>query len=391
MSDTVLCAAQDCDEEFTQNTHNHIYHSPHCKRQEENRRRREMVSDITAAVSSMYMEDEEVEERLTYLRKENQRLARLVDKHKNGKAELVEAVYRGVTDSISKMNLKPITPPKNGTKKKGKEEVCNPWLSDWQLGKRTASYNSDVCAERIELFSDKILEITDVQRSDHPVKQCHVYLLGDIVEGEEIFQGQSHLIDSSLYGQIVRGIEITSDFLRRMLSTFDTVHVAGVIGNHGSAGGRNRRDWNDETNFDRLLYKLVSMLFAEEPRITFNIPDGFGERNFYAIDYIGDFGTLLIHGDQFSVPTSLHSYMKKILGWKSGSIPEHFDEVAAGHYHQDTKATFGTTVMRISPSPESDNTFAQEFMGAMGRPAQHLQFVVPSQGVSAEYTVFLDS
>src|SRR5262245_9286373 len=76
-------------------------------------------------------------------------------------------------------------------------------LSDWHLAKRTASYNSDVCEQRIEAYADKVLRLTALQRSDHPVKHLRAYLLGDLLEDELIFPGQAHLIDASLYRQVM--------------------------------------------------------------------------------------------------------------------------------------------------------------------------------------------
>jgi len=65
----------------------------------------------------------------------------------------------------------------------GDEEVAVAVLSDWQLAKRTSTYNSDVCEERIERLADRIIRLTNIQRADHPVDTLHVHLLGDIVEG----------------------------------------------------------------------------------------------------------------------------------------------------------------------------------------------------------------
>ena len=384
---TRACANPDCQETFTPNSHNQRYHSGACKRFVENIKRR-LPSPVAVAGGGDF--DDNITSQIEYLRKENKRLATALDKHKNATRELVEAVHDAAYKALSRLELTPVKAPTN-RRSSGTEEIANPSLSDFQLGKVTTSYNSEVCAERVDLYADKVLELTEIQRAHHPVNRAHVYLLGDIVEGEDIFPGQTHLIDASLYRQVVNGTRIVADFLRRLLSDFETVHVAGVIGNHGAlAGGSRGRKYNPETNMDRMLYKFVSMMFENDPRITFNVPEGMGERNFYTVDYVGDYGTLLMHGDQFCTPTSMHAYYKKILGWKTGAIKEKFDDVLIGHWHQNTKATFGTTILRIAGTPESDNTFAQEVLGVMGRPSQHLQFVHPSRGVTAEYDVMLD-
>ena len=390
------CAGPECFVEFEPVVHNQRYHDHQCKRNAENAaKRRAFTHDVAEALASTvakaYGADLDTDEQIDFLRKEVARLAKLVDKHKSTKSELVEAAYQGAFAAIDSMELPVVAGPKNLPKETNNTEVAVAVLADWQLGKVTPTYSSEICRQRIELYGEKILRLTNIQRADHPVNKLHTWWLGDIVEGEDIFPGQSHLIDSSLYRQVaVNGPEIIRDFLLKMLANFESIHFTAVIGNHGSIGGRSRREYNSETNMDRMLYKIVEHMFAYEPRITFDIPDGNGESNFYAVDTIGGYGTLLLHGDQFPPPNSTHAYYKKVMGWKDGAIPETFNDVFMGHYHQNAKMTLGSSILRVSGSPESYNTFAQETLAVMGRPSQHLQFVHPDIGVTAEHTIYLD-
>lgn len=325
-----------------------------------------------------------------FLRSENKRLARLLDKHKAVTVEATNAVYQAAHDAFSRFDL-PNIPKRSFPVGRFTPETAVAVFADWQLGKVTPDYNSSVLEDRIDLYTEKLLEITEIQRKHHNVDNLHVWLLGDIVEGEEIFPGQSHLIDSGLYRQVgVNGPKVLSKFLYTALENFENVHVTGVIGNHGSVGGRLRKLYDPETNMDRLLYKIVSLIFENNERITFDIPDGRGERNFYAIDKIGNYKTLLIHGDQLPSPSSIPSYKSKILSWKDSGIPEHFDDVFMGHYHQQFKMSLGSTILRISGSPESFNTYAQEYFFSMSRPSQQLMFVHPERGITSEYTIWLD-
>lgn len=329
--------------------------------------------------------------RAEFLRSENKRLARLADKYKNIKDETKGAVYAAAYEAFCSFELPKIKAPTFSKSSNKTPETAVVVFSDWQLGKVTPTYNSEVLAERIEQYTDKMLEIVNIQRAHHPVKDLHVWFLGDIVEGEEIFPGQSHLIDSGLYRQVgVYGPQIISTFMTKALQNFETVKATGVIGNHGAVGGRARKAHDPETNMDRLLYKIVSLIFKDEPRFSFQIPDGTGERNWYAIDTIGNYSTLLIHGDQLPQPSNFGAYYKKVMGWKDGAVPEHFDDVFMGHYHQQFKMTIGSTILRISGSSESYNTYAQEFFQSMSRPCQHLMFVHPEHGVTSEYSIWLD-
>jgi hypothetical protein len=349
------------------------------------------ASDIDDSVEDSFEEGSGEVNKFEFIRSENRRLAKLAEKNKNVKEEAILAVYEAAYDAFSGFELPPVKAKGIASGKRGAPETAVAVLGDWQLGKITPTYNSDVLAQRMDQYAEKLIEITEIQRTHHSVDNLHVWLLGDIVEGEEIFPGQSHLIDSGLYRQVgINGPEILGNFLRTALENFKHVHVTGVIGNHGAVGGRARKQHDPETNMDRLLYKIVELIFKDEPRITFNIPDGKGERNFYAVDTIGNYSTMLIHGDQMPAPSATYGYYKKVMGWKDGAIPEHFDDVFMGHYHQQAKMTIGSSILRISGSPESNNTYAQEYFSAMSRPCQHLMFVHPENGVTSEYSIWLD-
>ena len=189
-------------------------------------------------------EDEEADtfdNKFDFIRSENRRLAKAVDRYKNVKDEAVHAVYQAAYEAFTSFEMAPVKMNNIKSAKSGVPETAVAVFGDWQLGKVTPTYNSDVLAQRIETYTEKLMEITEIQRADHPVDTLHVWLLGDIVEGEEIFPGQSHLIDSGLYRQVgINGPEILSTFLRTALENFKHVHVTGVIGNHGAVGGRAR-------------------------------------------------------------------------------------------------------------------------------------------------------
>lgn len=382
-----ICANPECGNEFEPYPVNKKFCSITCKRRTDSVRRSELFGsfDEEDIIEDLISEDIDSASKINFLRKENNRLANLAEKNKQVSEEIWHAVLQTVQEHAKQITVKP---PKEVNNKQYKNElVFNPWNSDTQLGKRTPTYNSHVAMQRVEQYTDKIIAHAKDFKGSYPVRQANVYFLGDIVEGEGIFPTQPHTLDSSLYEQVAKnGPSIYASQLRRLLEVFDKVHVTCVIGNHGQLSKFN----NPETNMDRMLYKILEHIFAYEPRISFDIPDGFGESMFWAVNKIGEYSTLLIHGDQFPSPASTNQYWKKILGWKTSGIPVPFDDVAMGHWHQNTKFTIGTTVVRIAGSTESSNTFAQERIGVMGNASQHLQIVDPMMGVYWESDVFLD-
>ena len=253
-------------------------------------------------------------EKVTDLKNTNKRLLRQIEKLKDKKADLVEAVYKGAKDGMSTVTLPKVkAPPKS--KSKG-QEICVPLLSDIQLAKRTDTYDSEIAVKRVIKYAEKIVNLSQLQGANHTIKKCHVLALGDIVEGELIFPGQAHEIDSSLYKQVtVDGPRIIGKFFDILLANFNEVDVHWVIGNHGALGGRSRKDYNPETNADRMLGKIMETMFKDEPRMKWHIP----EKKWYTIADLGVKAKFFcFHGDNIrgSMGLPFYGYNKKILGWK---------------------------------------------------------------------------
>jgi hypothetical protein len=118
-----------------------------------------------------------------FLRSENRRLARLIDKYKNVRDEASHVVYQAAFDAFNEFEL-PKIPKPSFPKSLSTSETAVAVLADWQMGKVTPDYNTEVLAKRMDLYMDKLIEITNIQRTHHPVKNLHVWILGDIVEGE---------------------------------------------------------------------------------------------------------------------------------------------------------------------------------------------------------------
>jgi hypothetical protein len=335
-------------------------------------------------------------DKIKELKNTNERLLRQIDKLKDKKADLIEAVYQGARDGMSTLTLPKISKSTIPNKKTKDTELCVPLLSDIQLAKRTPDYDSKIAEKRVIEYANRIVKLTKIQRQSHNVNKCVVLALGDIVEGELIFPGQSHLIDSSLYRQVtVDGPRILYAFFTTLLQEFDEVECYWVIGNHGALGGRSRRDYNPETNADRMLGKILDTMFANEKRIKFHIPEGV-DQHWYTVADLGVKAKFFcFHGDNIrgSMGLPFYGYNKKILGWKalaSQGLMENFTHAVCGHYHTPTSLYINDVRVWVNGSTESYNSYAQEQLASMGRPSQFCLFVKPSKGVTAEYLVNLE-
>lgn len=339
---------------------------------------------------NLFMDAAIAEDRITALTRERDTLARQLHEVKHKRRDYIEAVETAAREAIERITIGPVPKPPKDRRRKS-PEVAVAMLSDTQTGKITPDYNTEVCRARVLDYAHKVVELAEIQRLHHPVTECVVPLLGDMVEGVDIFPGQQWLIDSTLYGQIFESTpSIITDFLRILLANFETVRVEAVQGNHGRIGRKGV--FGPEDNSDRMVYRLVKMLMRDEPRLQFNMADPSGERAWYKVMHIGNYSAMLIHGDQIrgSMGFPWYGVSKKVNGWASGGIPETFDDLYMAHYHQLARIPLNQRTVFCNGSTESTNTFASETLAAQSEPSQWLLFVDPDKGrVTASYAVDL--
>ena len=317
------------------------------------------------------------------LKADNLKLLKQLDKAKNKKADLIEAMYDAVRMNVSTW-AKPNVPKPTLSKANKNEEIAVAILSA-------------IAEKRVVAYAHKIVELANLQRNAHPVNKCAVLVAGDIVEGELIFPGQSHLIDASLYSQVtIDGPRILTQFFDVLLANFKEVEVTWVIGNHGSLGGRARKDYHPDSNSDRMLGKIMSMIYDKDKRISFHVPDSTTEDHWFGIADLGkDCKFFVWHGDNVRGHSGFpwYGFGKKLLGWKalaSRNLMPDFDYAIAGHFHTPTTMYVNDVRLWVNGSTESYNSYAMEQLASMGRPCQWLLFCKPGHGVTAEYLVKLD-
>jgi hypothetical protein len=327
--------------------------------------------------------DREVDE----LRQALQRAQRLAAKRKVAADELVEAVYRAARDAALAVGKPPAVKPPAKDKRKGHHEVALVHATDWQVGKATPGYSMKVAQQRIGQLAAKVAELTEIQRTHHPVRACTLMLGGDMVEGITVFPGQAYEVEAHLFAQIFATVDIIDRLVRDLLATFETVHVACEYGNHGRIGRKGDVPGSD--NVDRLCYAIAAERFADEPRVTWQ-----QSADWHQLVEVGNYRALLVHGDEiksFGGNTPAFGILRKCNAWATGVVAP-FHDVYVGHYHHVLELTLanGGRVF-VTGSPESENAYAAEFVAAKGKPSQRLHFIDPNRGrVTSQYVIWLD-
>lgn len=317
------------------------------------------------------------------------RVQKQLQKQKQRTDELVEASHQAAYDAMLSMGKIPPVRDVITDKRKTKGEVALWHMTDWQGAKRTASYNSEVMRTRVLEFCTKAVKVTEIQRADHPVKECVIMFGGDMVEGLFNFPSQAFEIDSTLFEQYVNVSRLCVDVVRFALSNYEKVTVVPEWGNHGRIGSK-RDNVPRSDNFDRMCYELAKQLLAGEKRLSWqDCPEDIQRVE------IGNYKALLIHGDEvgrngFASPGAIVQHANR---WRSGAYPWDFRDVYIGHYHTHAEWAManGQGSVYQTGSTESDNRYAGVMLAASATPSQRLHFIDPEKGrVTAAYKIWLD-
>ncbi len=330
----------------------------------------------------------EVEAELQELRQANGRLQRQLTSAKRKSEALVEAVYTAAKEAALIAGPVRFPPkPKREPRTRG-DEVALLHCSDWQTGKQTESFNTDVAALRVKDIGERTIKMAGIERADHPVRSCHVLLGGDMLEGVTVFPGQAWEVDSTLFSQVFATVEMIVGLLLRLLEEFESVDVWEEAGNHGRLGRKG--DFPSQDNADAIVYRITQDRLKGADRLAWHPSQGW-----HSIVEIGEYRALLVHGDEvksFGGQTPAFGITRKVNAWATGVVAP-FTDCYMGHWHQPLvlPIAHGRGRTFVNPSLESDNVYAQEFVAATGQPGQRLNFVDPKRGrVTTERILWVD-
>lgn len=334
-------------------------------------------------------DDIAAQDEISELRRALKRAQQAEYKAKRANEIITEAVYAAAREAaLASGKGKALAAPKVvKDTRKGKAEVALIHPTDWQLGKKTSGYNIEKCSQRMEQFTQKVMELTTLQRAHHPVRECTIMFGGDMVEGITIFPGQAWEVEAHLFEQLFETVRIEEMIVRTLAAFFEKVNVVCEYGNHGRLGRKGELPAND--NIDAISYRIASERTSDLKNVTWQMsPD------WYQMVTIGNYKALLVHGDEiksFGGNTPAFGILRKCNAWATGVVPE-FNDVYMGHFHTPMSLTManGGRIF-VTGSPESESVYAAEFIAAKGKPSQRLHFIDPDKGrVSAEYVVWLD-
>jgi len=190
------------------------------------------------------------------------------------------------------------------------------FLSDLHVGKNTTEYDTEEAIARILSIPKKIIEQVDLDN----LSEIVVCLMGDIIEGEDVYPTQAAHLQTSSISQMKSAVEAIKDMLTELNDNFDgQIIVHSVPGNHG----RISKTANEMSNWDNLIYYILGIAFQSHPKIHV----GSNMDEFLHFSVLDKKGMINHRGVRH---TGTPAMQVKIAGWgRRGDL----DFMAHGHWH----------------------------------------------------------
>jgi hypothetical protein len=275
-----------------------------------------------------YEEQSQIDELQRLLKKAQGEAAR----NKRRTDDIVQAIYQAAYEAAKASGRGlAIKRPALDKRRKG-HEVALVHATDWQLGKKTSSYNIAVADRRIAEFTDKVISLTEIQRKDHPVDECVLMLGGDMVEGGgNVFSSQVWEIEAHLFEQLFETARLIVRMVRTLQANFaKPLRIVCEWGNHGRLGRYGDGTYAGD-NADRMAYKIAQDRTTDLPAI-WQHSDGW-----YQQFAVGKYRVLLVHGDEI-----------KSFG---GNVPAFGIMSTPGHQASSPTSTTATWATTTKTSP----------------------------------------
>jgi len=205
---------------------------------------------------------------------------------------------------------------------KDKEEKAVVLWGDMHIGR----YSVELMEKKVKAFYSAIVKMVETQRSSIPIKDLHIFMLGDVVDGDEIFPAQSYEQKFYLMEQMFTyGLPMVTNLINQLSNHFESITVSCVPGNHG----RKSKLTDTRLNFDTIFYEACKLAMANNERVKWNIT-----WSWYQVVEIYGNRFLLTHGANIRSWLNIPFYgiIQKGMRWQ-GSLPEEWNYLCMGHFH----------------------------------------------------------
>jgi|TARA_Y100000310_G_scaffold279366_1_gene298433 DNA polymerase II small subunit/DNA polymerase delta subunit B len=262
---------------------------------------------------------------------------------------------------------------------RNKKEKAVVLLSDMHIGR----YSPELMQKKVNTFYSTIVKMVDTQRSSIPIKDLHIFMLGDIVDGDEIFPAQSYEQKFHLMEQMFTyGLPMVTNLINQLSDHFESITISCVSGNHG----RKSKYTAKELNFDSIFYEACKLAMVNNKRVKWNIT-----WEWYQVVEIYGNKFLLIHGNNIRSWLNIPFYgiIQKGMRWQ-GSLPEDWNYLCMGHFHTNLFFKWNNFKVFMNGTWLDNDSFALRELGMDSSTEQVLFGVAQRKGTTWRYDIKLN-
>ena len=257
-------------------------------------------------------------------------------------------------------------------------------LSDLHVGKIVEVdgdevFNTAIAIDRINQLGRSIQRVITHAKKTTGIDEVVVALVGDILDGENIYKSHAFHTDSHIAYQVKNATKALWDLIVELAAVegIEKVRVATIRGNHGKAGEFGHED----SNLDNILYdnlEFASILHGD-PKITVTT-----KYSAHHVVEVRGHRLLLRHEAPLTCDTS--AARAKLAGW----IDIHnADCIISGHYHHVQISTYADRYIFRNGSLVGPDSLSER-MAVTSKPEQLIFGVTERRLPSFIYPVTLD-
>ena len=236
------------------------------------------------------------------------------------------------------------------------------------LGRKEETYNEKIRQQEQLYLRDSIFQICDIFSNSYNLKKLHIFMLGDMITNDRIFDGQMFEIDRPYGRQIWDVVRDLTYFINEMKKKFETIELIGIVGNHGRSSDTYEEPV--ENNFEYHLYRILAEIFKNDKRVSIVVPN----TRFYSTQILGH-TYYMNHGDSirgFS-RSCIDRAAREVLAAMIPDLPQGFDVYTIGHFHGSEKMQLNEkSTLLINGSWIPRDQYGYKMFRRFSRPSQWL-------------------
>lgn len=214
--------------------------------------------------------------------------------------------------------------------------------SDWHWGEvvnpseigGVNEYNIKIARARLRTLIDTTIALLTKHMVNPQYPGIIFSLGGDMVSGN-IHEELCETNDMPIMPVVLDLVDHLVAAILQLKAVFGKVFLPCVAGNHGRLHKKPRAKESNFSSYDWLIYQMLDRHFADDPDVTFFIPDGPD-----ALISVYGHRYLITHGNQFRGgdgmigplgPISRGDHKKRS---RNAQIGQEYDTLVIGHFHQ---------------------------------------------------------